>query len=258
MSDWRPGGRHGEIDEGFGQMEFSTPEGVSKRIPVIGRHQALAPSGNDYANVQFGPEPPYRQPAGVDPAEMFHEWDFQALSEELDRPEGSGPGADVPFDFEKRFADALHPRREPYRGTGEGVSYRPMLRYEIESPDTPTSAYVPPLLAVRMTRRSHMREVEHPPDLGMGAARGLAARVTQDHASVEDEIEDYDELGETRTKAKAGIWQEGGSAGGTGPGIAKRRSYRGSVNSLIEQHSRWLEDIENYTAEERLRTGEGL
>ena len=251
MSDWRPGGRHGEIDEGFGQIELSTSEGVSKRIPVVGRHQALAPSGNDYANVQFGPEPPYRQSEGVDPGEMLHEWDFQALSEELDRPVGSGPGADVPFDFEKRFADALHPRREPYRGTGEGVSYRPMLRYEIDSPEPATSAYVPPLLAVRMTREAHMREVEHIPDLGMAAVRGDGtASFTQDPGMVEDEIEDYDELGRTRANERVDRYQRAG--------IAEGEILRGGVNSLIEQHSRWLKDIAAHTAHERLRTGEGL
>lgn len=226
MSDWRPGGHIGEIDEGFGELRLNNPHsGASRSIPVVGRHQGEFALG------------------GVQGQNDYHEWDFQALSEELDRPD------DETFDFEELFANPTHPRTEPFRGLEANI--RPMLRYGTSSVGLPGHELREPLVAMRMTRKAHMREVEHP-------HRPMHAW--------EDEIADFPVDDETRdfpvdyesvipafpetdpSNKRIDRYIEAGVLSG-------QQILRGGVHSLIEQHDRWLKDVQGWSDEERERLG---
>ena len=251
MSEWRPGGHVGEIDEGYGQIELSNPLAGSKvSIPVVGRHQALGPSGP----FQFGEGPPFRS-QGAEGIPVQHEWDFQALSEELDRP-----GEDQTFDFEELFGDPWHPRWSDRQGLDPNL--RPMLRYGVQRASSRTGTTgqrIPnePLVAQRLTRGAQMREVTHLAD--NETEGGLGWRQEDEVNDDEAFYDDYLSGGGLASEADA-------SSPGIGrridryeqAGIPKGQILRGGVHSLIEQHDRWLQDIERYTAHERLRTGEGL
>ena len=235
MSEWRPGGHHGEIDEGIGQIELSNPaSGESRSIPVVGRHQALGRDVEEWGE--------------------HHEWDFQALTEM------GHPSEDETFDFEKLFVDAWHPRRRTNQGIETNM--KPVLRYQHEWDLSRLSAAgqrIPnePLTAVRLTRGGHKREVTHLAD--NETEGGLGWRQ-------EDEVHDDEEIFDDYLRGGGSASEADVQSPGIGrriaryeqAGISKGQSLRGGVHSLIEQHDRWLKDIESYTAEERLRTGEGL
>ena len=240
MSEWRPGGYVGEIDEGFGQIELSNPlAGSNVSIPVIGRHQALGPSGP----FQFGEGPPFRSQRSqvAEGVPVHHEWDFQAISEELDRP-----GEDETFDFEKLYVDPWHPQRRTNQGIETNI--RPVLRYGHEWDSSRTNTVgqrLPnePLTAQRLTREGAMREVTHladeetEQDLGYSLKdETLDPEFISDRGQIDRRIDRFEQAGIT----------------------SGQTIIHGGIHSLIEQHDRWLQDIESYTAEERLRTGQGL
>ena len=226
MSDWRPAGHIGEIDEGYGELRLNNPaSGASRSIPVVGRHQGEFALG------------------GVQGENDYHEWDFQAISEELDRPD------DETFDFEELFTNPTHPRTEPFQGLEANI--RPMLRYGTYSVGQPGHELREPLLAMRMTRKSHIREVEHstPPD-----------------AYSEDEIADFPVDDETRDfPHPSAVGMDADRLGSVADSRVERyrqagilsgqQILRGGVHSLIEQHDRWLKDVQGWSDEERERLG---
>jgi hypothetical protein len=236
MSEWRPGGHHGEIDEGIGQIELSNPlAGSNVSIPVVGRHLALGPSGP----FQFGEGPPFRS-QGAEGVHVHHEWDFQALTEM------GHPSEDETFDFEKLYEDPWHPRRRTNQGIETNM--KPVLRYGVEWDTYRLRSQGQritnePLIAQRLTRGGAMREVTHLADNETEQSLGwrqedetLDPEFISDRGQIDRRIDRFEQAGVT----------------------SGQTIIHGGIHSLIEQHDRWLQDIENYTAEERLRTGEGL
>ncbi len=241
MTEWRPGGHVGEIDEGFGSIQLSNPlAGSNVSIPVVGRHQALGPSGP----FQFGEGPPFRS-QGAEGVPVHHEWDFQALSEELDRP-----GEDETFEFEKLFADPWHPRLRGGLGSVEPsqeieTNLRPVLRYGIERAHSRTNAAGrrisnEPLVAQRLTRKAHMKEVTHLADYETEQDLGY---------SLEDETLDPEILTD---RGQIDRRMERSEQAGVTSG---QTIIHGGIHSLIEQHNRWLEDVQGWSDEERERLG---
>ena len=233
MSDWRPAGHIGEIDEGYGELRLNNPHsGASRSIPVVGRHQGEFALG------------------GVQGENDYHEWDFQAISEQLDRPD------DETFDFEKLFANPTHPRTEPFQGLEANI--KPMLRYGTYSVGQPGHELREPLVASRMTRKSHMREIEHPVT---GATDPFAAYR-------EDEVADFPVDYESVIPAfpETAPFHQSGPPGADPSNkridryieagvLSGQQILRGGVHSLIEQHDRWLKDVQGWSDEERERLG---
>jgi len=113
------------------------------------------------------------------------------------------------------------------------------------------------LVAQRLTRGAQMREVTHLAD--NETEGGLGWRQ-------EDEVHDDGAFYDDYLSGGGSASEADANSPGIGrridryeqAGIPKGQILRGGVHSLIEQHDRWLQDIEGYTAHERLRTGEGL